>query len=457
MFDMEERELSKLNESLKDMPKPDNIDDYVKKGMALGIKRKKTNRIKMFSNIAAALLMAVFIISARTLPAFAEYVSKIPGLQYVVNLINYDKGLKSAVENNFIQRVNLSATHEDLTLTIKDVILDSSRGIIFYSIENKGNHKFVCLDNMKFLDEKGEHLKAFVTWSSFMDKDLSKDKTLEGKVEINFGEETVLPDKIYITATLKESDTPSSEQEHKETVLSSVWNYELPVDKEKIKEMQKTYALNQSIEVEGQKIMFKTVTITPTRIAVEIEYDKDNTKRIFRYDDMMLINEKGETFAKIINGASGSMKDENHETLYFQSNYFSSPKELYICGTSIRALDKDKCLVEVDLNNSKLLKAPNERLNLSRIETSSSSTKLEFTLKTDDPLDKLYHYSIFNHSIKDASGAMYQSSTSTSSDRSGMQSIVITLNKSLQGIARLYLPLEDYPERIKGNFKVRVK
>ncbi|MFA6709527.1 MAG: DUF4179 domain-containing protein, partial [Fusobacterium sp.] len=180
MFDTEERELNKLNQTMKDVLKPDNIDEYVKKGLALGIKKKRKSQIKKFSNIAAALILVIFISSIRAIPTFAEFVTRIPGLEYIVKFINYDKGLKSAIENNFIQHINSYVTHEGLTVTIKDAIIDSSKGIIFYSIENKGSHHFVNLENMKFMDEKGEQLKAGVSWGGAINKDMALEKMLDG-------------------------------------------------------------------------------------------------------------------------------------------------------------------------------------------------------------------------------------------------------------------------------------
>lgn len=459
MFDMEEKQLNKINQEIKDIPKPENINEYIRKGIALGVKKKKKNRIRIFSNIAAVLFIAIFVTSVRTLPVFAALVSKVPGLEYVVDLINFDKGLKSAVENNFIDHLNLSETHEDLTFSITDVIIDSSKAIIFYSMESKGNHHFVNIASVNILDDKGEGLKAGVGWGSSPNDNLSEKKKLTGRVDVNFTEETELPDKIYAEFTLRESDNSDPRTDNTKNSLKSIWKFEIPVAKEKIKNMQKTYAINQSVLIEGQKILFKQATITPTRISVDIEYDKNNTKKIFRYDDLKLVNEKGEIWGTITNGVSGSYPGENLETVYFQSNYFTDPKELYIAGASIRAVDKDKCTVEIDMDNNRILKAPDERLSLISIDRySSDTTTLSFRLKGEDPTDKNRQYFLFNNSFKDSTGNIFESNRSnSSSNTNGMQdlSIIINTPKSIKG--SLYMTLQDYPIRIKGDFKVKIK
>lgn len=458
MFDTEERELNKLNQTMKDVLKPDNIDEYVKKGLVLGIKKKRRSQIKKFSNIAAALILVIFISSIRAIPTFAEFVTSIPGLEYIVKFINYDKGLKSAIENNFIQHINSYVTHEDLTVTIKDVIIDSSKGIIFYSIENKGSHHFVNLENMKFMDEKGEQLKAGVSWGGAINKDMTLEKKLDGMVEINFTDEMVVPDKIFVEVKLRDSVTSNPDHRNQEEILNSVWKFEIPVDKEKIKNMEKTYALNQSILIEGQRILFKNVTISPTRVSINVEYDKNNSKKIFRFDDLKLIDEKGEVWSTIKNAVSGSIIDENHEILYFQSNYFKDPKGLYLTGSSIRALDKDKCIVKVDIENSKLLSSPNDRLSLTKISRNDSTMTLDFDLKVDDPRDKDYSYNVFSYYIKDSSGKVYESGGARcSSSIDQVQQYSLIINKAQNIKSPLYLTLEDYPERIEGEFKLKIK
>lgn len=458
MFDTEERELNKLNQTIKDVLKPDNIDDYVKRGIILGIKKKRRNLIKKFSNIAAALILVIFISSIRAIPTFAQFVTKIPGLEYIVKFINYDKGLKSAIENNFIQHINSYETHEDLRVTIKDVIIDSSKGIIFYSIENKGSHHFVNLENIKFMDEKGEQLKAGVSWGGAINKDMTLEKMLDGMVEINFTDEMVIPDKIFVEIKLRDSVKSNPDHRNQEEILNSVWKFEIPVNKENFKNMEKTYVLNESILVEGQRILFKNVTISPTRVSINVEYDKNNSKKIFRFEDLNLIDEKGETWSTIKNGASGSIIDENHEILYFQSNYFKDPKGLYLTGSSIRAIDKDKSTVKVDVENNKLLNSPKDRLSLTKISRNDSTMTLDFDLKVDDPRDENYIYNVFSYYIKDSSGKVYETGgSSSSSSINQVQHYSLIVNKPQNIKSPLYLTLEDYPERIEGEFKLKIK
>ncbi|WP_319001555.1 DUF4179 domain-containing protein [Clostridium sp. CS001] len=136
---------------------------------------------------------------------FASYISKVPGLAYLVNLINYDKGIKDAVENNFIQNINMSLEHEGLVFTIKDIIIDNSKAILFYSIQNKTNHKFVNIAEIKLKDENGKDVIAGSNMNLFVNENMMDQKELLGKADFNFfDDKTIIPDILTIDVKLQE-------------------------------------------------------------------------------------------------------------------------------------------------------------------------------------------------------------------------------------------------------------
>ena len=458
MRNIEEKELMDIKERLQAVPKPEDIDNYIRKGIELGCKKKKRQKVKYFSNIAAALFLTVFISLTRSSQVFADYLVKIPGLEYLVNLINYDKGLQEAVENNFIQHVNASVEQEDLVFTIKDIIIDNARGIIFYSIENKGNHRFVNLKEMTVTNKIGEDLKASKSWGMIIDKDMQTNKIIEGKVELNFDMETIIPDTLCIDIKLKEAASQEYEARNDEITLNPTWKFSIPVDKKKFENMQRNYSINETIEIEKQKIIIEDVVINPTRIAVNVEYPSSNTKKILRYDDLQLVNEKGEIWATIINGVSGTRRDDNHETLYFQSNYFTDPKELYIKGSSINALDKDKLVLELDIEENKIIKAPDDRLSLKSVKRTEETTSYEFNINVEGVFDNKYCYHIFGYNLKDSDGNVFhQQNSGFGTDGTNIQRVEYTLASALKLKSPIYINIDDYPQRIIGEFRVKIK
>lgn len=252
MFEKEEQELLKLNDKLQAAASPDDMELYIRNGIKLGIKRKQKNKIKFLANAAAILILAAFLTSIRISPVFAAYIEKIPGLEYIVKVINYDKGINSIVENNFVQHINASVEKEGIRVTIKDMIIDNSKAIIFYEIKNKSNYKNIQLTSINIKDEKGKNLKEVsVNWGSYIE-DMSLKKKADNCIQLDFNDKTIIPDKFILELKIGVSDSP----EDRKKILESVWNYEFPTNKSNFKDMEKTYTLNQSVEVQGQKILF---------------------------------------------------------------------------------------------------------------------------------------------------------------------------------------------------------
>jgi len=457
VFDREEETLMRVAENINQGFKSSDIDEYIKSGISLGKKKKRRAKMRMYTSVVALFTFIMLITSIRISPAFAYYVSKVPGFNYIVKLINYDKGIKDAVDNNFVEEINASQEHDDIAFTIKDIIIDNSKAIIFYSIENKGDHRFVNLHSVSFKDEKGKELTfAGAAWACFTNKDMNVYKKLEESVELNFPEETKIPETLLISIKLKESKEEAYSN-NSEEVLPFTWDFKIPIDNKKFQDMSKKYALNKNIEVEGQIITFKNLTITPTRMALEIEYDKNNTKKILGFDDIEIVDENGEN-RSTINGISGTKIDDYNEIIYFQSNYFANPKELYIKGSSIRALDKDKCTVEIDIENNKLLKSPDDKFILSSINKKDKELILDYKVISNDPKDKDKHYNSFHNEIKDSNGKVYQedrSSSSFSASSGNNITSYITIDNEIK--SPIYLNISNYPTRINGDFKLKVK
>ncbi|MBO9599387.1 MAG: hypothetical protein J7559_16390, partial [Cohnella sp.] len=186
----------------------------------------------------------------------------------------------------------------------------------------------------------------------------------------------------------------------------------------------------------------------------EVAYDPSNTKKMFAFDDIRIEDENGETFGTITNGVSATNINDDRIVLYFQSNYFRKPDRLYLRASSIRALDKDKLEVKVDLENHALLSRPDDKITLDRIETglADGNDILEFSLLNDDPLDKDRAFSLFASKYKDASGRSFDSNRSGSSiDR------YLYYFESENYLTPLTLTIADYPTRIRGDIDVRVK
>lgn len=476
MFKKEEEKLNEVKDRYENIEIPDNIDDYIvngiKKGEEEGSKRTRKRTSTRYLGYAVSLLIVLFIISIRFSPTFAEIVSSIPGVDYIVKLINFDKGLKLAVENEFLQHVGISDEHEGIIFTVEDIIADESRLIVFYSLKSKGDYDYVNLAHVRLFNEEGEGLSASTNWGNFANEDVKKEKCLKGRINVNLQDE--LPNNVIMEVKIEENirkpepvkdsrvgDDMNFERDVR--ILDAVWSVKIPIDKEKFQGLKKSYNIDKVIEIDNQKIYFKELIQHPTRIALDIQYDENNTKEIFDFENLRIADENGEWFT-IANGVSGTQIDENTKRLYLQSNYFNNPKELYIKADGIRALDKDKTTVKVDIEKKLIINPPDDKIKLIDVETSNGGKGLTlvFGLKSQDNKDEngvTKLYGVFSSTFKDIEGNEYHSTIegtyTIKEEFNNIISYCIEKNKNYKN--PLVLEIYDYPSKIMEEINIKVK
>ncbi|EHQ89561.1 DUF4179 domain-containing protein [Desulfosporosinus youngiae] len=444
-----------------DMPIPNELDDHIQKGLTKGIKAQKVWRFRKWNTLVACFLLVAFITTARVSPAVAAVLHKIPGLGYIVQLINYDKGLQSAVENDFILPLGVSDEHENIVFTVDGIIMDEASLVIFYTVENKRGEGTFDFSEVGIFDEVGEPLKEIsIGHSSSGDPDEDGDGKIQSRINVNFYDNTVIPNRLTLKVKLHQivQDVPAAPSSQ----LPSTWEITIPVDKDKFVGMKTVYEVNRSVVIEGQRITLEKVTVYPTRISLNIFYDPANSKKIFAFDDLTLVNEKGEEWGSIINGVSGSYPDENREILFFQSNYFTQSKKLFLRGKSIRAMDKKSLSITLDPENERILVGP-PNLVLDQVIKNPAENKMDliFSLKTNPLYDEKRGFGVFPFEFMDAQGNSFEikgQSTATSSDKPGYdKTLWLTLPDDQFYQSPITFQIQDYPSRITGEFEIRIK
>jgi hypothetical protein len=436
------QQLEAMKEHTEQLAIPSAIDEVIRNGMQLGRQRRRRRMLTRMASYSACVLLMVMVALVRFSPAVAAYVGDIPGLRSLVQLINYDKGLQLALENDFMQPVGLSEEHDGIKLTVDGILADESRVIVFYTLNNMDGRKRVVNVHDVYLANNLDTSVSYGT-SDYNEDWVSK----QGTIDFYLNEGAGIPDILDLEFKVgKDLESIAS---------GSVWKFVIPVDKAKFEGLKMTYAINQTVTVEGQRITFGTMIVYPTRIGLEVAYDPANTKKLFYFDDIRIEDEQGETFGTINNGVSGTNISNNRQVLYFQSNYFRKPEQLYLRASSIRALDKNKLEVLVDLDHKELLSRPDDRLTFNDVVGTSiegGQNLLDFGLRNDDPLDKNRVFSLFDSKFKDASGQSFDSN-GTGSTTDSFQYYI----NSADYVSPLTLTISDYPSRIHGDINLRIK
>ncbi|GAF66080.1 iron-siderophore ABC transporter iron-siderophore-binging protein [Bacillus sp. TS-2] len=451
MYEKEEKELAKAKESLDHIQVPTKkLDAAILTGFQRAKTETKENSIDtpkkavrkirrwLIPSLAAAILMLSLVSSIRVSTAFAHYVAEIPGMEKIVELIRFDKGLISAVESDYLQEIGETQEKKGLSVTVDSVIVDETGMVLFYTIEANKKQSQFYVEDFELTPADGTDLEIGSISSQYDFLDAEKlHKSFSSSAELFFLEE--LETKTFNLIMKVETD------DHKET-FDFVFSLEKPV------KVKKTYELEETISIGEQEIKVKNITVSPLRVAVHVEYAPDNSKKIFEFPDIRLVDEYGESWTKIANGVSASQISENEAIIYLQSNYFKEPEELFLVINKIQAVDKDEAYLIVDTEKEEILKQP-KGTALSNVEWED-----EMLMITLDVSEEFNYF--FLNEVRDADGQEFYENLSYSlREENGIQKMGISLPKTNEIPYKnpLRMELSYFPSWIEGDVKLRVK
>ncbi|MGE7023562.1 DUF4179 domain-containing protein [Solibacillus cecembensis] len=303
--------------------------------------RKKIRRTWQTVAIVAAMFF-IFITSVRVSPAFANAVAKIPGLSPIIELIAHDKGLEDIVANDYYEEILVSETQNDLTFTILGVIADETGMLLSYKIASPNDLKGLRLDHVEMMHD-GKQIEAGVSYGwSGQHKPVYE---IENTISLDATDPIDYSNRDFVLKV----------NLRKEQQMT----FNIPFTLKNNIVKTKHYVLDEKIVIEGQIIEVKSLAISPLRAGIKIAVDPNNTMQILQFNDMKLIDEKGEDWGTIQNGTTGFGTIRDGEvTLFMQSNYFREPKKLTLVIPEIEALPKGEDFITVDFDKQQVLYQP---------------------------------------------------------------------------------------------------
>lgn len=442
MYEKEENKLNNFKERIEQISLPlDAANGAIMQGLERAKRERAQTRSKrkrtFWSLAAAALIILTLVTTIRVSPAFASAVASIPGMEKFVELIQNDKGLSAIFENEYYQPIGESQTIGNATLTIDGVVLDESGMNIFYTIRSAVEMDDIMI-NTPVLENKQDIPPASISYNHPIIQEDSPNSYTD-ILGITF-QDPLKFENLDFTLGLEI------------TLDGEGFDFSIPFTVPENVKPSVVYDMNKEVEIEGQKFTVEEVIVHPLRVGIKITFDPDNTKKILQFEDIRLEDENGEAWSSIANGISSTGDNGGGEIIYFlQSNYFETPKELYLRINKMQAVDIEDSYFMVDTNKDLLLHSPKDgRLEL----VNSSRTAFEMTLKIDT--ENGFPYGL-DKEISDANGEsmnIRQSGMSTPHD--GIQSINIVFEDN--GYANpVKVELFAYPNYINGDVKIELK
>ena len=449
MLNAEEKKLTQAQAALENIEVPElQLDEAIAAGISKGKRKRKKNLFFMRTFASVAVLILAFTSLLRTSETFASYVTLIPGMERIVELVRHDKGLTAAVENDFAQKIGVSDEHDGLKVTLDSIIVDEQMMVIFYKINSSGGHKEISVENLRLTDSAGNNLEETVfSFGGSVEDAQNNDELLQARYEF-YG--TKLPENLQLSIELAEGRTEEGQPLAK---LADTWVLPFSIDKGAFQDKKEVFEVNKTVEFEGQKITIEKVSIYPTRIGVTAHFDEGNSKQFFGFEDLTLVDETGEEWAAVNNGTIISHSEENTKEFYLQSNFFKKPEELYLRFTSLRALDKDEVEIILDPVKLEILKAPSDG-RLLKVGREENNLLLNFRRGSEAG-----HTNLSLDQAVDQSGDKIGDGSQTVrwSGEGGFVEVLFPYFGEGAAPGPITLKLNNYPATIKGEANIRLK
>lgn len=304
------------------------LDSAMLGGLEQGRKRsiRAVRKRWSLSLIAGALCMMLLLTAfVRVSPAFAAMVRDIPGLSGFVELIKGDNSLLSAIENEFIQPLNLSLEKDNYKFTVEGIIADEQRLVILYTAEGPDINSNTQSIEYKIRNGDGGEVESVIISSHYRGSDSD-----DGKVPVHDYLDILMADGVPMPESIQFS-----------LLLGDQWlRIDFPIDHEQFKDTKESIVLEKAFEVEGQHFTVKEAIITPLQVTLTFEADPNNKKRANHIINMVLVDEKGRTYET----HTGFGIFNPSLTRHFKSGYFVKPKKLTLVADGLHLSEKIKAL-----------------------------------------------------------------------------------------------------------------
>lgn len=372
-------EYSALRDSLSQTPAA--LASTLTRVKARAIKNSRTKKFVAapFACVLALFMALVVLVNSSTALAYA--VGQVPFLGSLAKAVAFSESLKAAVENQYVQPVNLEQTQNGITMKIEYLIVDKKQVNVFYSLTGEGYESlradvYVASKELDGFGSGGnwsdEKLQCFTV--DFITRDVPSKMSLEAKVfESKIVEAQLPPEPV---------NSPSFETDWPKTDYIASFTFGLQFDPQ-YTQTGYTVQVDKWIALDGQRILIKQLEVYPTQIRVLLEDGEANTAWLHSLQ-FSLIGEDGTVIEKVKNGvsATGSENSPFMAAHHLQSNYFKEGGPFKLCITGASWLDKAHEYFNIDLENGTAEYLP-QGIAIKSCMHTENGWLLEFLIKKD--------------------------------------------------------------------------
>ena len=373
-------------------------------------KRKRTTKMIVRPVAGLAACFAVFVLLVNFCAPVAYACSQIPVLRELAAAVTFSRSLTDAVENEYVQTMDLSQTQNDITAEVAYLIVDQKQVNVFYRLDSD---RYDSLEaDPEVLNSDGVRPASCGYSSTGFGAENGELRCLS----IDFVDENV-PDSllikldVYTNGIISEPIAPENSMDdiysddlYEEPNYLANFDFLLKFDP-KFTAAGKVFPVNQTVILEGQSITITDIEVYPTHMRVDIAESSENTAWLQDLD-FYVETDWGMTFDPVSNGitATGSADSPSMVSYRADSTYFYEADHLKLVITGAKWLRKDMETTYLNLVTGEHGELP-EGAAFDHAERSGNGWIVTFRAdwEEDTPM-----YQLFRHLFYDADGNEYE-------------------------------------------------
>ena len=372
-------------------------------------KRKRTTRMVLRPLGGLAACFAIFVLLVNFCAPVAYACSMVPGLRELAEAVTFSQSLSDAVENEFVQPMDLSQTENDITAEIAYLIVDQKQVNVFYRLDSDKYEKLYTDPDVRSADGKrpescSYHSTGFDAENGelrclsidFVDNDVPDKLGIALRVNPNMVVEEVAPEHSV--------DDLYSDDVYEEPSYLAEFEFLLEFDP-KFTAAGKIFPVNQTVILEGQAITITDIEVYPTHMRVDIEESPDNTAWM-KGLEFYIETDWGMKFDAASSGiiSTGSADSPSMVSYRADSSYFYEADHLKLVITGAQWLRRDMETTYLNLVTGEHGELPEGAVfDSARKQGNGWVVMFRAAWEEDEPM-----YQLFGNTFYDAAGNEYE-------------------------------------------------
>ena len=309
---------------------PDAMETVAERALAREKTCRKKKRVWGIPVGSLAACFALFLLLVNCFPTFAAACEGLPVLGELAEALRFDKSLRLAVENEYVQPLGLSQTENGITARVEYLIVDQKNVNVFF--------RFYASDGRSL--RAGYRADTPGCVSVMENLDVLEDGTLR-RIGIMATDE--LPDTLELTLFAYDGAYGS----YKDGDLAAEFHFSIEYDPN-FTAQGEVIPVGTAFTLEGQTLTVDRAEIYPTHMRLILREAAENTANL-RSLDFCLTDDQGGTYEAGA-GSVVSMGTGENENCYLQeSPWFQDGKHFTLHIRGAQFLTKGKEWVRVDL------------------------------------------------------------------------------------------------------------